>query len=179
MKKTIVAAVPPINRRPELFPKKSDPITAAGKFIAYYAVLYVARTCDSHYPHLRPLLDAVIARLSPARHSDDFTSAFWFGASYTFTPLRARIVKVLWQHWEAGTPIVGARHLAAVGCGETQKISDILKDDAAYGTMIQTDGSGRYWLQPPADRVCMLVRWVLGIVNRLCRRSGVNKFTCF
>jgi hypothetical protein len=165
--------------RPELFPRRSEPVTAITKFVGYYSVLYVARICDSHYPHLRPQLDAVIARLSPARHSDDFTSVQWFGTPYSFTPLRAKIVRVLWQHWEAGTPIVGARYLANVGCGETQKISDILKDDPAYGTMIQTDGSGKYWLQPPADRVLMVVRWIVGFLNRLLGRSGLSKFTSF
>jgi hypothetical protein len=170
-----------VRERPELFSprRQQEPTTAISKFLGYYAALYVARLCDSHYPKLRPHLEVVIARLSPARHSDDFISVSWFGVQYFFTPLRARIVKVLWQHWEAGTPVVGARHLAAVGCGETQKISDILKDDPAYGTMIQTDGSGKYWLQPPADRVILVVRWVVGFMNRLLGRSGLSKFTCF
>lgn len=177
--KKIQSSPAPERQRPELFPTKSEVLSATSKYLAYYSVLYAARICDCHYPQLRPHLDPVIARLSPARHSDDYCSVYWFGSFYSFTLLRARIVKVLWQHWLAGTPVVGARHLASVGCGETHKVSDILKDDPAYGTMIKTDGFGKYWLEPPADRVATLVRWILGIMNRLCGRSGVARFTSF
>lgn len=93
MKKT-TAKIVATRVRPELFPKRSEPVTAIAKFVGYYSVLYVARICDSHYPHLRPQLDQVIARMSPARHSEDFTSVHWFGTPFSFTPLRAKIVRV-------------------------------------------------------------------------------------
>jgi hypothetical protein len=43
----------------------------------------------------------------PTVPSIDFRSVRWFGKEYTFTANQALVVKVLWQHWEAGTPDVG------------------------------------------------------------------------
>ncbi len=40
-------------------------------------------------------------------HSIDFASANWFGTLYEFTPAQAACVKVLWEAWEHGTPIIG------------------------------------------------------------------------
>ena len=157
----------------------AETISAIARFLAYYAALYVARICDAHYPHLRPQLDQIIARLSPARHSEDFTQVYWFGKTYTFTPIRARVIKALWHHWLAGTPIVGARHLANVACCETQKMSDIFKDDAAYGAMVKSDGLGRYWLEPPADAVMLMVKMMVRLINRALGRGGMIRFTSF
>ncbi len=41
-----------------------------------------------------------------ASHDPQFRSVHWFGADYTFSPQQARCVKVLWNYWMLGTPII-------------------------------------------------------------------------
>jgi len=52
---------------------------------------------------------AAIRKLIPSHdtsHGDDFRSVKWFGTSYSFTANQAACVRVLWDHWERGTPEV-------------------------------------------------------------------------
>jgi len=41
---------------------------------------------------------------STPEHSDDFRSVNWYGKGYTFTPLQAACVKVLWENWGRRVP---------------------------------------------------------------------------
>lgn len=120
------------------------------KLKAFRAVKFVASLVDLHYPHLKdaPLAE-IIERLSPCRHSPDYRSVKWFGTSYEFNATQAAIVAELWRAWENGTPRVGAgRLLSAMDC-VSDKVSEIMKQNDAWGTMIKTDSRGNYWLQSP------------------------------
>ena len=44
-------------------------------------------------------------------HSDDFRSIVWDGKSYTFTPMQAACMRVLWENWKRGTPEVGEQSI--------------------------------------------------------------------
>ncbi len=147
--------------------------------MGYYAALYVARICDSHYPHLREDLKRIIARLAPARHSEDFSEVYWFGKPFYFTPIKSRVIAALWQAWQNGTPVLSSRFLANAAACETQKLSDIFKDDPAWGLMVQFDGVGKYWLQPPTDTVSKIVRWLMKWINRLFGRNRLAQFSVF
>jgi len=71
-----------------------------------------------------------------ARHSLDFRSVHWFGTDYSFTPNQAAAVKILWEHWENGTPEVGGDTLATNIESAARRARDIFKGHPAYNTMI-------------------------------------------
>lgn len=123
---------------------------AVRKTRGYKASLFLAKVIDELYPELREAnLSQIVARLSPARHSDDFRSARWFGTTYTFTPSQAVIVRELWKHWKRGTPRVGAAALLEAADMISDRISELFKRSPAWGEMIRTDGGGGYWLEKP------------------------------
>lgn len=117
------------------------------KLKAYKALKQIAALVDVHYPHLREAtLTEIMHRLSPARHSDDFHSVFWFGTHYYFNSTEAAIVAELWKAWERGTPKVGAGRLLSASDMISDRVSEVFKRNAAWGAMVQTDGRGTYWL---------------------------------
>ena len=107
-------------------------------------------------------VSAVRALLGPAgpqevpdacRHSDDFRSVIWHGTQYSFTNLQARVVAVLYEHWEKGTPDVGMDFLMEKADCRTSRLADVFRKNPAWGTMIingATKGSKR--LSDPPDR---------------------------
>lgn len=99
-----------------------------------------------------------------ARHSGDFRSVNWFGKLYEFSKPQAACVKILWEHWENGTPLVGWDYLSAeaeiVDTGgkrdKNAKMSVVFRGSDAWGTMIvmgNTQGSLRLSgkFLPPRD----------------------------
>ena len=78
----------------------------------------------------------------PTKHSPDFRSVHWFGASYTFTPGQAAVVKILWVAWENGTPEVGGDYLLGQSGLESGRMSDIFKRHPAWSNMI-VEGQGQ------------------------------------
>jgi hypothetical protein len=75
--------------------------------------------------------------LSPCRHGPDFRSAHWFGEDFTFTPMQAACVAILWNAWENGTPEVGNDTLMVQVGAETKRIDHLFRDHPAWGTMIR------------------------------------------
>jgi hypothetical protein len=43
---------------------------------------------------------------SLATHDPKFQTVTWFGEEFTFSPNQAKCVKVLWNFWKLGTPII-------------------------------------------------------------------------
>jgi hypothetical protein len=87
-------------------------------------------------------------------HSDDFRSVRWFGQVYEFTTTQASCVKVLWEHWERGTPTVGQETiLEAAGAGG-DRLRDIFDKGKhpAWGTMIVEARKGAFRLQERSGR---------------------------
>lgn len=115
---------------------------------AYRAALYLTQIIIKDYPHLKGAsIDEILDRLAPCRHSDDYRSVRWFGLSYTFTPGQAAVVSVLWTEWERGTPKVGAGPLLHAADLVSDKVSVLFRGHEAWGSMIQTDNNGMYWLE--------------------------------
>lgn len=119
------------------------------KLRAYRQAKQLHAIVSLYYPNLiNGSLSQIINRLSPARHSPDFRSVKWFGVHYDFNATQAAIVAELWHAWELGTPKVGAGRLLSASDHVTDKVSELFKRSSAWGTMIQTDGVGNYWLNP-------------------------------
>ncbi len=101
------------------------------------------------------LVRADLARLlnsipSEADHSDDFRSVKWHGETYSFSKQQAAFVKILWEHWERGTPDVGSQYLLERCDSTASRITDVFKRHNALGIVIvpgRTKGS--YRLQEP------------------------------
>jgi hypothetical protein len=87
----------------------------------------------------------------PARHSLDFRSVFWYGAKYAFTSTQAACVKILWEHWERETPIIGEPELLDAAGSGGEKLKDVFEKGKhpAWGTMIVSARKGTFRLQEP------------------------------
>ena len=122
-------------------------VVVKAKTAQYQSAVGLLAFISSHYPFLvgRPL-EEIVARLSPSRHSADFRSVRWYGNDYEFSPAQSLIVQALWNAWLHGTPRMGAKSLLRAASMVSDKISDLFKDNAAWGKMICTDNKGNYWL---------------------------------
>ena len=92
-------------------------------------------------------------RTDNTAHAIDFRSVKWYGTEYTFSPTQAACVKILWDHWERGTPTVGEQTILVEVDSSGDRMRDIFKtkQDAhpAWGTMIVSSGKGGFRLQEP------------------------------
>jgi hypothetical protein len=73
-----------------------------------------------------------------ARHSEDFSSVYWYGEHYSFSRLQARCVKVLWEAWTNGTPEL---HQATIldeagSLRDQQRLAVIFRPHSAWRRMI-------------------------------------------
>jgi hypothetical protein len=88
-------------------------------------------------------------------HGDGFRSMHWFGTSYSFTVNQAPVVKLLYEHWEAGTPDVGDENLLLAVDPEAPpaRLSTLFRDHPAWGEMIVSGGTkGTHRLVKPAGK---------------------------
>ena len=90
-------------------------------------------------------------------HSKDFRSCRWYRQTYSFTANQAACVKVLWQHWEHGTPDVAARTVLDKTEISTERLDRVFRTNGkinpAWGTMIVTTRKGTHRLQEPQPTV--------------------------
>lgn len=85
-----------------------------------------------------------------ATHSDDFRSVQWYGTRYEFTPAQAACVRVLWEHWERGTPAVSQAAVLERADVSGSRLSDVFRRSPAWGTMIvPASARGLYCLLVP------------------------------
>ena len=77
-------------------------------------------------------------------HSIDFRSVRWFGTLYSFTLNQAPVVRLLYEHWQAGTPDIGYETLLLAVDSEAPpaRLSILFRDHPAWGTMI-VEGRGK------------------------------------
>jgi putative restriction endonuclease len=94
---------------------------------------------------LQPSPDA-----TEARHSPDFRSVRWFGTLFTFTPVQAACVQILWETWTHDPPEVGQHYILENVGAESTKLSDVFKGRPAWGTMIRPGSTrGAFRLEQP------------------------------
>jgi hypothetical protein len=98
-----------------------------------------------------PATSLADANNKQATHSIDFRSVNWFGTPYTFSANQAACVKVLWEHWEKGTPDVGGKTLLTVAESDAERIDLVFRGSPAWNAMIVKGGKrGTRRLQEPA-----------------------------
>jgi hypothetical protein len=86
-------------------------------------------------------------------HSDDFRSVRWYGTDYVFTPTQAACVRVLWEAWERGTPVLGQDSILEhqdVGSAAS-RLYDVFQKGKhpAWGKMIVSPRKGAFCLAKP------------------------------
>ena len=87
--------------------------------------------------------------LGPA-HSADYRSVNWFGKEYSFTPIQAACIKLLWENWEQGTPDVGGQTLLESADASQSRFDLVFRDHPAWRNMIVAGRTkGTYRLQDP------------------------------
>jgi hypothetical protein len=69
-------------------------------------------------------------------HAVDFRSVQWNSRKYTFTPTQAAVVKILWQHYDSGTPEVGGDTLLAEADSDATQLRQVFRKSEAWGEMI-------------------------------------------
>lgn len=79
----------------------------------------------------------------PARRAGaGYRSVVWDGAEYSFTPLQAAAVAVLWEAWQAGTPDVGGQLVLRRIDSDRPYLRCVFEGHPAWGKLIVA-GSGR------------------------------------
>jgi hypothetical protein len=95
-------------------------------------------------------LDAMAAGVKSRQpgHGDvagsiDFRSVRWFGEIYSFTANQAPVVKLLYEHWLAGTPDVGDDTLLSAVDPESPpaRVRVLFRDHPAWEVMIVAGGT--------------------------------------
>jgi hypothetical protein len=89
---------------------------------------------------------------SDVAHSIDFRSMRWSGTVYSFTANQAPVVRLLYEHWQGGTPDVGDETLLFSVDPEAPpaRLSTLFRNHPAWGTMIVAGGSkGTHRLSTP------------------------------
>jgi hypothetical protein len=90
-----------------------------------------------------------------ASHSPDFRSVHWYGFDYLFTPTQAACVKVLWEAWERGTPVMGNESIIEEAGSVGDRLRNVFKEKGgmhpAWGWMIVPARKGSFQLAEPAE----------------------------
>ncbi len=87
-------------------------------------------------------------------HSVDFRHLRWFGETYSFTVNQVPVVKMLYEHWEKGTPDIGGETLLATvdQNNPPKRMSVLFLNHPAWKSLIVAGGTkGTYrFAEPPA-----------------------------
>jgi len=85
-------------------------------------------------------------------HADDFRSVRWYGTEYIFTPTQAACVRVLWEAWERGSPVVGQASILEAADSTGSRLRDVFEKGMhpAWGTMIVPARKGAFRFAEPA-----------------------------
>jgi hypothetical protein len=88
-----------------------------------------------------------------ASHNPSFSTVTWFGEEYHFSPPQARCVKVLWNFWKLGTPIIREEMVLEIANIPARALKDVFKTGPgkdAWGHMIDVgDRRGTVQLVQP------------------------------
>ncbi len=82
-------------------------------------------------------------------HAVDFRSVKWFGQGHVFTATQAACIKVLWEHWEQGTPAVGEQTILELAGAGGERLRDVFDKGKhpAWNSMIIEARKGAFRLQ--------------------------------
>jgi len=108
-------------------------------------------------PHPSPAADANEAEVIPAEsdtgHSPDFRSVRWFGQKFKFTPMQAACIKLLYENWLNGTPVIGEQTILESVGSSSNHLRDVFekKRHPAWGPMLRPARKGTFRLAKPDE----------------------------
>ena len=108
-------------------------------------------------PHPSPAADANEAEVIPAEsdtgHSPDFRSVRWFGQTFKFTPMQAACIKLLYENWLNGTPVIGEQTILESVDSSSNHLRDVFekKRHPAWGPMLRPARKGTFRLAKPDE----------------------------
>jgi hypothetical protein len=84
-------------------------------------------------------------------HSDDFRFVRWYGTEYVFTPTQAACIRVLWEAWKKGTPVLGQAAILEAADSRGTRLSDVFEKGKhpAWRKMIVCVRKGAFQLAKP------------------------------
>jgi hypothetical protein len=92
-----------------------------------------------------------------ATHDPKFLTVSWFGEEFSFSPNQAKCVKVLWNFWKLGTPIIREDVVLESVNLKARSLKDIFMSEPgkrAWGRMIgDGDRRGTVRLVEPTQSV--------------------------
>ena len=103
---------------------------------------------------------AAVASPMPAvfenSHSPDFASVRWNGHLYALAAKQRRVVKVLWDAFEQGSPCVSGDYLLEVAGAASPRVADLFKRSPAWESLIVRGSAfggppGSYCLAPKRE----------------------------
>jgi hypothetical protein len=121
---------------------------------AYEVACELAAALATSRPDLLAGFLPILEKLKPCRHGPDFASVRWQGKPYQFSTLQSAAVRILWEAWENGTPDVRQETILTEIGSDANKLSDVFRDNPAWGSMIVPGGfRGTFRLAeaPPDD----------------------------
>ncbi len=90
-------------------------------------------------------------------HDPKFETVKWFGEEFSFSPKQAKCVKVLWNFWKLGTPIIREDVVLESVNLKARSLKDIFASEPgkhAWGRMIgDGDRRGTVRLVEPSQNV--------------------------
>lgn len=82
--------------------------------------------------------------------TDDCSCVLFNGKEYTFGVMQAKVIKILWDSYNQGTPwVYGKRILSQIGCG-SDRIQSLFSHNKHWRNVVASDGNGKYRLDVPA-----------------------------
>lgn len=101
-----------------------------------YALCRTLLRALADQPDLVELLIPLERRLRPRRHGPGFSSVLWDGTHYVFTASQARVVAVLWDAHQDGTPEVRQELLLEAAGSDAGRVLDLFRDHPAWGHFV-------------------------------------------
>lgn len=88
-----------------------------------------------------------------AAHSTDFRSVRWFGERFTFTTTQAACIRILWQNWEQGTPVISELTVLDSAGATCDRLRDVFNKGKhpAWGTLVRPAVKGAFCLAEPDE----------------------------
>ena len=86
----------------------------------------------------------------PFRHSADFRSLRWGDTLFSFSPLQAACVGIMWAALESGTADLSQAHILEEAGSFSDRLRDLFAGHPAFGTLIVKGAAkGTFRLTPP------------------------------
>lgn len=86
------------------------------------------------------------AKKAPA-HTPDFATVFDGRTAFTFNSTQRSVVQILWEMRDQYTPNVSGEHLLEASGSSARRLSEVFRDNSAWGSLIVPGPGNTYYLR--------------------------------